>query len=53
MISFSVPSWFLYDLANQFNILNILSVFYLRWIVLKHNIPETILALLLDSPFYL
>jgi UMF1 family MFS transporter len=40
----NVASWSLYDLANQFYVLNILSLYYPRWIVLKHNIPEIIFS---------
>ena len=33
-------SWALYDTANQFFVLNIISLYFVRWITLEKNIPE-------------
>lgn len=35
-----ILSWALYDLANQFFILNIVSLYFVRWVVLEKNVPE-------------
>jgi len=35
-----VLSWALYDLANQFFVLNIVSLYFVRWIVINKGVPE-------------
>ncbi len=33
-------SWALYDLANQFFVLNVISLYFIRWLTLEKKIPE-------------
>jgi len=35
-----VLSWALYDLANQFFALNVVSLYFVRWVTLEKNAPE-------------
>lgn len=35
-----VISWGLYDLANQFFVLNIVSLYFIRWLTLEKQVPE-------------
>jgi UMF1 family MFS transporter len=37
---FLILSWALYDLANQFFALNVVSLYFVRWLTLERNIPE-------------
>ena len=36
----SVLSWALYDLANQFFALNVISLYFVRWVTLEKKSPE-------------
>lgn len=38
--SFLILSWALYDLANQFFALNVVSLYFVRWITLERHAPE-------------
>lgn len=38
--SFLIFSWALYDLANQFFVLNIVSLYFVRWLTIEKKIPE-------------
>jgi UMF1 family MFS transporter len=38
--NFLIISWALYDLANQFFALNIVSLYFVRWLVFKKGLPE-------------
>lgn len=42
---FLVISWSLYDLANQFFALNVVSLYFVRWLTLEKNIPEIFYSL--------
>lgn len=35
-----ILSWGLYDLANQFFVLNIVSLYFVRWLTLEKQVPE-------------
>ncbi|MBU4346307.1 MAG: MFS transporter [Candidatus Omnitrophica bacterium] len=35
-----ILSWALYDLANQFFALNVVSLYFVRWLTLEKNMPE-------------
>lgn len=37
---FLITSWALYDLANQFFALNVVSLYFVRWLTLEKNAPE-------------
>lgn len=37
---FLIFSWALYDLANQFFALNVVSLYFVRWLTLEREIPE-------------
>ena len=36
-----VLSWAMYDLANQFFVLNIVSMYFPRWLTMEKGVPET------------
>lgn len=38
--NFTILSWALYDLANQFFALNIVSLYFVRWLTLERKMPE-------------
>ncbi|MFC1667780.1 MFS transporter [Chlamydiota bacterium] len=38
--SFKIASWSLYDLANQFFALNVVSLYFPKWITIEKNTPE-------------
>ncbi|MBM3249688.1 MAG: MFS transporter [Candidatus Omnitrophica bacterium] len=38
--AFLIFSWALYDLANQFFALNVVSLYYVRWLTLEKQVPE-------------
>ncbi len=40
MNKLAIFSWALYDLANQFFALNIVSLYFVRWLTLEKNCPE-------------
>lgn len=42
---FHIFSWALYDLANQFFVLNIVSLYFVRWLTLTLGIPEIFYSL--------
>ncbi|MGB2601350.1 MAG: MFS transporter [Candidatus Omnitrophota bacterium] len=42
---FPVLSWSLYDLANQFFALNVVSLYFPRWLTLEKNTPEIFYSL--------
>ena len=35
-----ILSWSLYDLANQFFALNIVSLYFVRWVTIEKGVPE-------------
>ncbi|HAJ57254.1 MAG TPA: hypothetical protein DCL35_05735 [Candidatus Omnitrophica bacterium] len=35
-----IPSWALYDLSNQFFAINIISLYFVRWLTLEKKVPE-------------
>lgn len=35
-----ILSWSLYDLANQFFVLNVVSLYFVRWLTLEKGVPE-------------
>ncbi|MFH2137531.1 MAG: MFS transporter [Candidatus Omnitrophota bacterium] len=37
---FLIISWALYDLANQFFALNVISLYFVRWITIEKQVPE-------------
>lgn len=37
---FLIVSWGLYDLANQFFALNIVSLYFIRWLTIEKHVPE-------------
>lgn len=37
---FLILSWSLYDLANQFFALNVVSLYFVRWLTLERQVPE-------------
>lgn len=43
--SVSILSWALYDLANQFFALNVISLYFVRWLTLEKNAPEIFYSL--------
>jgi MFS transporter, UMF1 family len=43
--SFLIFSWSLYDLANQFFALNVVSFYFARWIILEKDVPEIFYSL--------
>ncbi|MBU2540773.1 MAG: MFS transporter [Candidatus Omnitrophica bacterium] len=42
---FLILSWALYDLANQFFVLNIISLYFVRWLVLEKGVPEILYSI--------
>ena len=40
-----VLSWALYDLANQFFVLNIVSLYFVRWLVINKGVPEVLYSI--------
>lgn len=38
--AFLIFSWALYDLSNQFFALNVVSLYYVRWLTLERQVPE-------------
>lgn len=43
--SFLILSWSLYDLANQFFVLIVVSLYFVRWLTLEKHIPEIFFSL--------
>lgn len=43
--TFLILSWALYDLANQFFALNVVSLYFVRWLTIEHNKPEILYSL--------
>jgi len=41
----AILSWALYDLANQFFALNVVSLYFVRWITIEKNCPEIFYSL--------
>lgn len=42
---FLIFSWALYDLANQFFALNVVSLYFVRWLTLERRVPEIFYSL--------
>lgn len=42
---FLIFSWALYDLANQFFALNVVSLYFVRWLTLEKNAPDILYSL--------
>lgn len=42
---FLILSWALYDLANQFFALNVVSLYFVRWITLERQAPEVLYSI--------
>jgi len=42
---FLILSWALYDLANQFFALNVVSLYFVRWITLERQAPEILYSI--------
>ncbi len=43
--SFVILSWALYDLANQFFALNVVSLYFVRWLTLEKGAPEILYSI--------
>lgn len=43
--SFLILSWALYDLANQFFALNVVSLYFVRWLILEKQKPEILYSI--------
>jgi len=50
---FPILAWAFYDLANQFFVLNISSLYFVRWITLEKKIPEIIYSLFFGISLFL
>jgi len=50
---FPVLAWAFYDLANQFFVLNISSLYFVRWITVERKIPEIIYSLFFGASLFL
>jgi len=50
---FSILAWAFYDLANQFFVLNISSLYFVRWITVERKIPEIIYSLFFGTSLFL
>lgn len=48
-----ILSWALYDLANQFFALNIISLYFVRWLVLVKGIPEIFYSIAFAASVFL
>ncbi len=40
-----IISWAMYDTANQFFVLNIVSLYFVRWLILEKNTPEILYSI--------
>lgn len=43
--SFLILSWALYDLANQFFALNVVSLYFVRWVTIERQAPEILYSI--------
>jgi len=50
---FPILAWAFYDLANQFFVLNISTLYFVRWITLEKKIPEIIYSLFFGISLFL
>ena len=50
---FPILAWAFYDLANQFFVLNISSLYFVRWITVERKIPEIIYSLFFGASLFL
>ncbi len=50
---FPILSWAFYDLANQFFVLNISSLYFVRWITVERKIPEIVYSLFFGFSVFL
>lgn len=50
---FPILAWAFYDLANQFFVLNISSLYFVRWITLERKIPEIVYSLFFGFSVFL
>lgn len=50
---FLILSWALYDLANQFFVLNVVSLYFVRWLTLEKRSPEILYSLSFGASSFL
>ena len=51
--AFQIVSWSLYDLANQFFALNVVSLYFPRWLTVEKNSPEIFYGLAFGASMFL